>query len=496
VRLVDVAFDRELDERSGIGQCGHQMQREQRHQRQVGGVRHDQFTGLFGHFRDAPGTREAAEVTDVRLHDVHGIHADHPPPLRHVVVLLAAGHFHLQCGSDFGRPLQFPVRARLFKKVIAVVLHPPADFDRLGRRVAAVGICQQFDLVTHRLADRRDQFLGPAGRGVPVMPGRDPHPHLERSESVLVAQSDDPRGLVFRRDVAPHARPVDGERIRAAPDQLADRLVPDLAVEVPDRGVDSRQRAADKGPGILHVGIDHAIHQGVDLRRVATQDVAGHVAVQQDRRDVRVERGKLPVPLLAVLGGDAHDPERAQRPGFDPRDGSPRVDDLEVGVVIRPPYHVLNHANARLPIFERDEDFAAFERILAEGRERYDMRILAYCLLSNHWHWILWPKRDGDLSRFVGWVTLTHTQRWHAYRGSTGSGHVYQGRFKSFPIQDDDHFYVVCRYVERNALRAMLVEQAEQWRWSVCGGGNLAPRRRRSFCRIGPGHGRAVGQHT
>ena len=93
-------------------------------------------------------------------------------------------------------------------------------------------------------------------------------------------------------------------------------------------------------------------------------------------------------------------------------------------------YHVLNRANARLPIFERDEDFAAFERILAEGRERYDMRILAYCLLSNHWHWVLWPKRDGDLSRFVGWVTLTHTQRWHAYRGSTGSGHVYQGRFK------------------------------------------------------------------
>jgi putative transposase len=129
-------------------------------------------------------------------------------------------------------------------------------------------------------------------------------------------------------------------------------------------------------------------------------------------------------------------------------------------------YHVLNRANARLPIFERDEDFAAFERILAEGRERYDMRILAYCLLSNHWHWLLWPKRDGDLSRFVGWVTLTHTQRWHANRGSTGSGHVYQGRFKSFPIQDDDHFYVVCRYVERNALRAMLVEQAEQWQWS------------------------------
>jgi hypothetical protein len=48
---------------------------------------------------------------------------------------------------------------------------------------------------------------------------------------------------------------------------------------------------------------------------------------------------------------------------------------------------------------------------------------------------------------------LMHTQRWHAHHRSAGSGHVYQGRFKSFPIQEDDHFYTVTRYVERNALR-------------------------------------------
>jgi putative transposase len=129
-------------------------------------------------------------------------------------------------------------------------------------------------------------------------------------------------------------------------------------------------------------------------------------------------------------------------------------------------YHVLNRANARLPIFEDDDDFAAFERILSEGRERYDVRIVAYCLMSNHWHLVLWPKKDGDLSRFTGWVTLTHTQRWHAQRGSAGLGHLYQGRFKSFPIQDDEHFLTVCRYVERNALRAEMVRRAEQWRWS------------------------------
>jgi putative transposase len=128
-------------------------------------------------------------------------------------------------------------------------------------------------------------------------------------------------------------------------------------------------------------------------------------------------------------------------------------------------YHVLNRANARLPIFEKSQDYQAFERVLEDGRERYDMRLLAYCLMPNHWHLLLWPKRDGDLSRFMGWVTLTHTQRWHAHRGSAGTGHLYQGRFKSFPVQEDDHFYAVCRYVERNALRARLVNRAENWRW-------------------------------
>lgn len=129
-------------------------------------------------------------------------------------------------------------------------------------------------------------------------------------------------------------------------------------------------------------------------------------------------------------------------------------------------YHVLNRANARAQIFGRPNDFAAFERILDEARVRYAMRILAYCLMPNHWHLVLWPRRDGDLSAFTGWVTLTHTQRWHACHGSTGSGHLYQGRFKSFPLEADAHFLTVCRYVERNALRADLVTRAEQWRWS------------------------------
>lgn len=128
-------------------------------------------------------------------------------------------------------------------------------------------------------------------------------------------------------------------------------------------------------------------------------------------------------------------------------------------------YHVLNRANARLPLFHKDGDYAAFHRVLAQACRQAPMRVLSWCVLPNHWHLVLWPEKDGVLSRFMAWLTLTHTQRWHAHYHNTGTGHLYQGRFKSFPVQEDEHLLTVCRYVERNALRAGLVERAEDWRW-------------------------------
>jgi REP element-mobilizing transposase RayT len=98
-------------------------------------------------------------------------------------------------------------------------------------------------------------------------------------------------------------------------------------------------------------------------------------------------------------------------------------------------HYVLNRANARMTIFAKDGDYEAFELVLEEAVDRTQTRLLAYCVMPNHWHLIVWPHQDGEVSRFVGWLTLTHTQRWHAHRHTRGSGHVYQGPFKSFPVQ-------------------------------------------------------------
>jgi putative transposase len=129
-------------------------------------------------------------------------------------------------------------------------------------------------------------------------------------------------------------------------------------------------------------------------------------------------------------------------------------------------YHVLNRRVGRLPLFEKPSDYSAFEKVLQEAYKRTGFRLTAYCLMPNHWHLILWPRTDGELSEVMRWITVTHTQRWHAHRKSSGTGPVYQGRFKSFPVQTDDHFLTVAKYVERNALRAKLVGRAEHWKWS------------------------------
>src|SRR5262249_48064008 len=76
-----------------------------------------------------------------------------------------------------------------------------------------------------------------------------------------------------------------------------------------------------------------------------------------------------------------------------------------------------------------------------------------------------WPQTDGEVTDFFRWLAHTHAMRWRVAHRTVGYGHLYQGRFKSFPVQSDEHVLTVLRYVERNALGAGLVERAEQWRW-------------------------------
>ena len=129
-------------------------------------------------------------------------------------------------------------------------------------------------------------------------------------------------------------------------------------------------------------------------------------------------------------------------------------------------FHVLNRGVGRMRLFLKDADFEAFERIVEKTLETCPMRICAYCLLPNHWHFVVWPEHDGELGAFMQKLTITHVRNWQENRRRVGYGHLYQGRYKSFPVESDDHFYQVVRYVERNALRARLVTRAEDWRWS------------------------------
>ena len=138
-------------------------------------------------------------------------------------------------------------------------------------------------------------------------------------------------------------------------------------------------------------------------------------------------------------------------------------------------YHVLNRGNARHDLFHKPADFDAFLRVLAEALGRYPVDLLAYCLMGNHWHVVLRPRADAPreaLGRLIGWLCVTHVRRHHAHYQTRGGGHLYQGRFKSFPVQEDLHLLTVCRYVEANPLRAGMVQRAEEWpyssvRWSA-----------------------------
>ena len=129
-------------------------------------------------------------------------------------------------------------------------------------------------------------------------------------------------------------------------------------------------------------------------------------------------------------------------------------------------FHVLNRGVRRMTLFETPTDYYAFLTILGRAERKTSVSLFAYCLMSNHFHLVVRPLSDSDLSKFMFWVGMLHSQRWHATHRTRGTGPVYQGRFKAIPVAAGAHFFRVCRYVERNPLRARLVTQAEHWPWS------------------------------
>ncbi|CAG1772159.1 REP-associated tyrosine transposase [uncultured bacterium] len=127
-------------------------------------------------------------------------------------------------------------------------------------------------------------------------------------------------------------------------------------------------------------------------------------------------------------------------------------------------YHVLNRGNERQTVFHNDTEYASFVQLIARARNHQSMRVLAYCLMPNHFHLCLWPFEDGDLGEFMKWLMSTHVSQYRKAR--PGSGHIWQGRYKSFAAQDDAHLLKVLSYIERNPVRARLVQAADQWPWS------------------------------
>ena len=141
----------------------------------------------------------------------------------------------------------------------------------------------------------------------------------------------------------------------------------------------------------------------------------------------------------------------------------PRCARVDVGGEV---YHVLNRANGRMTIFENDSDYRLFETLLYDTQELTGMRLLAYVIMPNHFHLALYPQHDGDLGEFMQRLTNSHTRKVHALTETNGSGHLYQGRYKSFLVDSDTYLLTLLKYIERNPARARLADDPASWRWS------------------------------
>jgi putative transposase len=127
-------------------------------------------------------------------------------------------------------------------------------------------------------------------------------------------------------------------------------------------------------------------------------------------------------------------------------------------------YHVINRGNGRATVFHKDADYKAFLSLLALAKKRHPVKLFAFSLMPNHFHFLMESSHEQSLSQFMQWLLTAHVRRYHKHYGS--SGHVWQGRFKSFPVQRDEHFLMVLRYVLQNPVRSGLTASVNDWPWS------------------------------
>jgi putative transposase len=128
--------------------------------------------------------------------------------------------------------------------------------------------------------------------------------------------------------------------------------------------------------------------------------------------------------------------------------------------------HCVNRANDSRPLFETVSDYEDFLRLVSWAKARCPVRITAYCIMSNHWHFVFWVLTQGDVSKFLHRLTTTHAVSWRKRTRTVGEGHVYKDRFHDSRIFTESYYYNVVRYVEQNPLRAHLVHASRDWRWS------------------------------
>lgn len=127
-------------------------------------------------------------------------------------------------------------------------------------------------------------------------------------------------------------------------------------------------------------------------------------------------------------------------------------------------YHVLNRGNAKREVFHKDMDYQAFLDLMKEARLRSPLKFFAYCLMPNHFHFVIECIRAESLSEYMQWLMTTHVTRYNRHYGE--SGHVWQGRYKAFLVDKDEYLLTVLRYVEANPVRAGIVNTAREWTWS------------------------------